>query len=134
MDAVTFTAVKTRRTMTVFLIVVIVPFLMTVFIGIAKVRELSSSFSIRCYGSSVSSMHSTRLQQYQQFCLNRFGLSLPAARLVLLHLSGGRPDMSSRDSLFTLDENMRGDRTVAGFCVWGRRTPGKFQRQYVAPN
>jgi hypothetical protein len=40
MDAVTFTAVKTRRTMTVFLLVVIVPFLMTVFVGIAKVRRL----------------------------------------------------------------------------------------------
>eukprot|EP01043_Picozoa_sp_COSAG02_P024906 COSAG02_NODE_1380_length_12986_cov_13.843563_5_plen_61_part_00 len=43
MDAVTFTAVKTRRTMTVFLIVVIVPFLMTVFVGIARVRRLFST-------------------------------------------------------------------------------------------
>lgn len=39
MDAVTFTAVKTRRTMTLFLIVVIVPLLVTVFVGIAKVRQ-----------------------------------------------------------------------------------------------
>ena len=43
MDAVTFTAVKTRRTMTIFLIVVIVPLLVAVFVGIAKVRQLSST-------------------------------------------------------------------------------------------
>ena len=36
MDAVTFTAVKTRTTMTLFLVVVIVPLLLAVFIGIAR--------------------------------------------------------------------------------------------------